>query len=139
MFTAFFPLRGGLARQNPNNAYSIGRAVVCYFFRCDLPKFSGGFVSATFSQTLFFPMRVLLLDVWHPLFVALRFVGLLCKPLQRPSGIARVALLPFRMCAVKVPARGFSVSLPACPFLNVRGYFRTCICSGRDSRILNMI
>ena len=134
-----FPFVAG-CKAYPNNAYLIGRAGVCYFSRHDLPKFFP-LVSCPLlvRKPVFSPMRVLLLGGWRPLFVALRFVGLLCKPLQRPPGIARVALLPFRMCAVKVPARGLSVSLPACPFLNVCGYFRTCICSGRGNRILNMI
>lgn len=46
---------GGLARQNPNNAYLIGRAVVCYFFRCDLPKFFRWFRVRYFFANSIFP------------------------------------------------------------------------------------
>lgn len=89
---------GGLARQNPNNAYLIGRAVVCYFFRCDLPKFSGGFVPVTCSQTHFSPMRVLLLDAWRPLFVALLFG--LGTPFYRT--FARFMLQPFHIFRIRL-------------------------------------
>lgn len=52
-----FPCVGGLARQNPNNVYLIGRTEFCYFSRRDLPKLFWWYRALTFRKTIFSDAR----------------------------------------------------------------------------------